>query len=252
MFNWIKKNKEWLFSGLFIYLIGWGTSEIKNAIPFLNHSYSIKGWHLIFFIISVLASFGSYFRLRNKRLSNENKLSKIDNEELNKKIIELIEIDPLTNMHNLRRIERFFEEELSTYLEERKEVWGIMLDINKFDEKTRDLSITQGSDLLELVGKRWKSNKEKDVVARWGGDEFLVISPNENLQSILGFTERLLRDLSETPFYVGIGNKNVKIELSATAGISKWNKNGDNERMFQDRLGKLMKEAKEEGIEFKI
>lgn len=162
----------------------------------------------------------------------------------------LIEIDPLTKMHNLRRVDRFFTEELSSWLADGKEVWGIMLDIDKFEEKTRKLTITQGSDLLSLVGNRWKNGQAKDVVARWGGDEFLVISPDEDAQSILRLTEKLQEDLRKAPFY--IEDRKIKIYLTATAGISNWDRQEDDERTFQDRLGKLMKTAKKEGHSYKV
>ncbi len=81
--------------------------------------------------------------------------------------------------------------------------------------------------------------------AKWGGEEFLVISPDKNARSILDLTEELRRELSKAPFYIGEGQ--VKIELTATAGSSNWDRYEDDERAFQDRLGQLMKAAKREG-----
>jgi len=250
MIYWIKKQSHRLLGGFTTFLLGWIANDQLDSTPFVNNSASPKTYQLALLSVLMLSALG-YLLLWRKRIS-------LDSHRKSKKappapmpaVAKLIDIDPLTNMHNLRRVNRFFAEELPSYLAEGREVWGIMLDIDKFEEKTRKLTMTQGSDLLSLVGSRWRNESDKMVVARWGGDEFLVISPDEDARSILDLTEELRRELSKAPFY--IGESQAEIELTATAGISNWARYEDDERAFQDRLGQLMKAAKREGIAYKI
>ena len=249
MRSWITKNREWLFSGILVYLVGVISAEARKHLPVLGATFNVAIWHLLVGAGILISVVSLLFIRKVKSLTSKTAELRTAVAESDSKP-SLAEIDPLTGLHNLRRLDRFFSEELPLLEAARTDVWGIMLDIDKFRTVSEPLSVIEASDLLEEVGSRWKTRDEGDIIMRWGGDEFLAFAPGSTESGAIGFAKRLQRILSESPLYAG--DQNHRIDLTATAGISRWNSKTDTDRSFQERLGKALDEAKQEGSPFAV
>jgi diguanylate cyclase (GGDEF)-like protein len=241
MTKWILKNKEWLFSGILVYILGTLSTEVRKHIPLLGTTFAIPLWHLLALSAVIISIVSIIFirkmrQLLTKNIELQSMLAEASPEE------PLAEIDPLTGLSNLRRLNRFFSRDLPLLQANNEDVWGIMLDIDDFRSVTGSLSIIEASDLLEQVGSRWKGRDEDDIILRWGGDEFLAIASGCTQDSAVGFARRLQKKLAESPLYVG--DQNHCIRLTASAGITKWNTKSDTDRIFQERIGKALNQAK--------
>jgi diguanylate cyclase (GGDEF)-like protein len=59
--------------------------------------------------------------------------------------------------------------------------------------------------------------RAEDLVARWGGEEFLVLLPQVDLEGAAAAAERMRTAVLETPFQLPQGSLRVTVSLGVTA-----------------------------------
>ena len=144
--------------------------------------------------ILLIATVISTFILRSSRIKN--KKIKI----LNSKLKELSTIDSLTKVYN----RGYLNEKLKIACESKKQVTFIMIDIDYFKVYNDNYGHINGDEALIEVAKIIKSVFKDDIVFRYGGEEFSVISYKT--------IEELIKCLDE--LRLKIYNKNIKHEYS--------------------------------------
>jgi diguanylate cyclase (GGDEF)-like protein/PAS domain S-box-containing protein len=159
----------------------------------------------------------------------------------NKKLIEEISItDQLTGLFNRRKIEEVFEQQIqraSRY----NEVFGVVvLDIDHF----KSVNDTYGHDvgdmtIVDIANLLKTSVRNTDIVGRWGGEEFVVITINTNLQDTLNLCEKI-RTQIETHTFKVIEHK------TASFGVSSY-KQSDTQNSLIKRADEALYKAKESG-----
>lgn len=97
--------------------------------------------------------------------------------------------DPLTNLPN----RRFFEKSLNSAIEKSAAVAIIFLDLDNFKRINDTQGHSVGDELLKAVATRLKQQlAPKDLVARFGGDEFIILIENaEDKEHIKQIAESL-------------------------------------------------------------
>jgi two-component system cell cycle response regulator len=117
-------------------------------------------------------------------------------------------IDSLTGLLNRRG--------LAEQLRELGRHWTIgvmMADVDGFKVINDRYGHAIGDAALQQVGTRLRSAvRQRDLVARWGGDEFLVVCPDITERAIAPVAGKLLTAVCETPLEVGMTE--VRISLS--------------------------------------
>ncbi len=120
--------------------------------------------------------------------------------------------DPLTELYNRRIVPQHFQK-LVKASQRTNETFGVMLiDLDNFKEVNDQLGHRKGDELLRHVTIALKkiANK-KDVIIRWGGDEFVILIPNINKDFLVTYLTRLQAELlkegqlSLSPFGVSVG-----------------------------------------------
>jgi len=101
------------------------------------------------------------------------------NESLKKTLIEverLSNTDPLTGLYNRHNFSKVFEREINRYNRYGQEFCIILMDIDFFKRVNDTYGHNIGDEVLIDVGKILREQiREVDIVARWGGEEFIVL-----------------------------------------------------------------------------
>ncbi|MBS9782676.1 MAG: ABC transporter substrate-binding protein [Arcobacter sp.] len=110
--------------------------------------------------------------ISNRKLKKEIKKRKMAEEQLKK----IVDLDPLTNTYNRRKIDEILEIELSRVKRYKVNLSVIFLDIDNFKKINDDLGHKIGDEILIKFSKLIKEHIRKtDFLGRWGGEEFVII-----------------------------------------------------------------------------
>lgn len=152
--------------------------------------------------------------------------------ELRRKNLELQEIsftDVLTNIWNRRYLEEILPAEAQQVLRNYQRAHGsdnrkidhrdlvfIMVDVDFFKQVNDLHGHPAGDRLLQLVAQRLSTVVRKsDVLVRWGGEEFLIMSRSTDPAGTPAFCSRLLEVVSAEPFDLGHG---VSVRKTCSVG----------------------------------
>lgn len=115
-------------------------------------------------------------------------------------------------------------------VKDRGEFSMIMIDIDKFKNVNDTYGHQAGDYVLKEVAKTLKeSMREGDLLARYGGEEMVVIAPNAN-GSAVGFAERLRKVIENKKFVF----ENQKIKITISAGVAPYDEEFKNMKTVSD------------------
>lgn len=134
--------------------------------------------------------------------------------------------DALTRVRNRRAMQNMLDFEMRRVQTEVKDFSVILLDVDHF-KKVND---TYGHDVGDIV-LQWMAQtlqlelRVQDIVARWGGEEFLILLPDTNLNEAMEIAERLRVKVEKTI----VESSPVPLRITFSAGVSnsKPNRNVD-------------------------
>jgi two-component system cell cycle response regulator len=127
--------------------------------------------------------------------------------------LELAVTDSLTGLHN----RRYAMYQLDKFLARPgKGVAVMMLDLDHFKQINDCHGHAAGDKVLSLVARRLRAQlRGGDLLARMGGEEFLVALPDATRQQAMDCAERLRAAIGSTAFHVADGLPPLAITLSA-------------------------------------
>lgn len=154
-----------------------------------------------------------YACLRTRTLQEELKLKNRQLMELLEKVEILASTDPLTELYNRRRFEVVLEQEFKRATRYNTPLACLMIDIDDFKNINDEFGHNAGDSVLqEMAGIIKKTFREVDIVARWGGEEFIVLLPQTDQKTALGAANRLLKTISNHLFS-SIPDKKVSVSI---------------------------------------
>ena len=104
--------------------------------------------------------------------------------------------DSLTGLANRKKFSEEITEVIAYSSRKKLSFMLAMVDLNKFKNVNDDLGHQYGDMLLQQVAKRFKDSvREYDVVARFGGDEFVLLLMNADLDSNLKVLQRIYENI---------------------------------------------------------
>jgi diguanylate cyclase (GGDEF)-like protein len=122
-------------------------------------------------------------------------------------------IDALTGLANRRALEEVLAAEISRAQRFAHQLAVVLLDLDRFKEINDSFGHAAGDVMLREVSRLLTSlARQGDTVARWGGEEFVVVLPETDLAGARRFAERLRRTIEEH----SVG----EMQTSASCGVA--------------------------------
>ncbi|AAC06416.1 GGDEF domain-containing protein [Aquifex aeolicus] len=152
--------------------------------------------------------------------------------------------DPLTGLYNRRVFTEMAEKELAKAKRYGYNFSILMIDIDNF----KKINDTYGHDVGDLVLKKiseiLKRNvRGADLVARFGGEEFIVMLSNTNLNGAVKKAEQLRRMIEQTPIELPNGEK---LRVTVSIGVSTYRGHESLEELIKE-ADQALYEAKRKG-----
>jgi diguanylate cyclase (GGDEF)-like protein len=114
--------------------------------------------------------------------------------------------DPLTQLFNRMKMNQIIEAEMSRSIRYESPLSLIIIDLDKFKQVNDVYGHLVGDQVLELSAKILRATvRQSDSVARWGGEEFMVLCPESDLEAACQVAEKLRVAIENTVFPV-VGN----------------------------------------------
>lgn len=141
-----------------------------------------------------------------------------ESETLRKRFEEMAILDPLTKIYN----RRFFFPEVNSAIARAKRharpICVLLMDLDKF-KSVNDLYGHDAGDavLKELGNLLTEVCREGDILARFGGEEFVIALPDTDIKSAMVISERIRKNIAKHEFQVSEGKI---INVTASIGIS--------------------------------
>lgn len=139
---------------------------------------------------------------------------------LYQKMAELAVTDDLTKLFNSRYLNRTIEVEIQRSERSKTSVSLIFMDLDNFKEVNDNFGHLVGSKVLVEVGQiLMKSLRSIDIIARYGGDEFVIVLPQTIPEAAMRVAERVRRLIERNIFLKKDG---YNIRLTASFGVASY------------------------------
>lgn len=135
-------------------------------------------------------------RVKERTLQLEQRALEL--EAANRRISELVYLDPLTGVANRRSLDETLVREAERGARLGLPLTAIMLDVDHFKAVNDTFGHAMGDKVLQAIAKTISSRvRPYDLPARYGGEEFLILLPAVSLMDGGGFAERFRVAVSE-------------------------------------------------------
>ncbi|KXI28042.1 GGDEF domain-containing protein [Paraglaciecola hydrolytica] len=197
-------------------------------------------WIMFIFAILIYRIVALNIQLKNNQRYQKELISINDFLNLkNKKFEDLAKTDPLTGLHNRLGIRDALYEGLNNWKNQRQPFSFVLIDIDHFKRLNDTYGHDMGDKVLQLTALQLGKNiRRTDFLARWGGEEFILVCPNTTLDEAEVVAE-FLRDKIE---HMDIDSDHA---ITASFGVSSMSE-PDLKKLFKSADDALY-QAKEQG-----
>jgi len=181
------------------------TDISETVFYFLSRHEAIELDEVLLILALILPAYTSIFALRRWAEANQR--------------LRLAHSDPLTGLFNRRKAEELIQTEAARANRYGRPLSIILLDLDHFKQVNDRYGHPMGDMVLSVIaGVLQRSIRNSDALARWGGEEFIVIASETDLASASQLAERLRLAVEQTPLYA-VSNITASfgvVELGAT------------------------------------
>jgi len=174
-------------------------------------------------LIALLVMLGIYtLQLKNKIIELVRENQRYIDERDNARTLSLH--DTLTGLANRRFLVETLKKTLAHLKRQTSETLGtLFIDLDNFKPVNDTYGHDVGDEVLRLVAERFREiAREADIIARIGGDEFVIILENnqrgnskEAVEAMRNIAERIIKSVSR-PYKIG----GLKINISCSIGLA--------------------------------
>ncbi|MEK6399966.1 MULTISPECIES: GGDEF domain-containing protein [unclassified Mesorhizobium] len=137
--------------------------------------------------------------------------------EVQQKLRQLSETDALTGLYNRRKLLETLDDRLAVFERERAQTSVLVFDLDNFKRLNDEMGHHAGDAALVEIARLCRQHLRKsDVIARFGGDEFVVVMPGTHRSDAMEIAEQLRKHV---PIAL---NETVHYESTISGGVSEF------------------------------
>jgi eukaryotic-like serine/threonine-protein kinase len=142
----------------------------------------------------------------------------LENSRLFEEMNRLAITDNLTGLLNRRAFSEAAEREFERARRYRRPLSLILFDIDKFKSVNDAHGHLIGDQVLRVLSDTVrKTTRATDIVCRWGGEEFLILMPEQGHDQAVATAERLRQDASNLVVVTPSGHLSLTISLGVAS-----------------------------------
>jgi diguanylate cyclase (GGDEF)-like protein len=157
---------------------------------------------------------------------------------------QLATIDPLTGINNRRA---FYDKAAPTWsvaMRNNRNLSVILLDIDSFKRINDQHGHAVGDQVLKAAAQAMvRTIRDQDVPARWGGEEFILLLPETNLQEAAALAERLRCAIAD----IRVEHAGSQLAVTASLGVAQRDPHHANPDALISAADKYLYQSKETG-----
>jgi len=189
-------------------------------------------WSAISFLRLVISSLVLFAVIVTLEIALNNSYTKLE---------QLSTTDPLTKLYNRRKINHILEKEIHKAKRYKTQISLILFDIDDFKKINDTFGHDSGDNVLKQLSKSVSTQlRDTDSMARWGGEEFLIVIPMLGVHETSMIAEKLRVTIES------IQCENM-IHLSCSFGIAEFDAINDSIESFINKADLAMYKAKANG-----
>lgn len=200
--------------------------QMKSNSVYL--AFSVFG---VLFIMVLIVYFIARYFIKDLKLAEQ-------------KLYNMATTDALTGIYNRREGFRRIENEAMRAARNKIPLCAIMLDIDHFKRINDTYGHQTGDDVLQgVAGLIKKSLRAFDILCRYGGEEFLMLAVETDIQNAKLLAERIRRLIEEESLNVGA---QTRIHVTVSLGVAQFQPNDSYESVIS-RADQALYDAKQNG-----
>lgn len=165
-------------------------------------------------------------------------------DEAKNQLARLSNTDTLTGLWNMRSFMESFRQEIVRSRRYNHAFVVIMIDSDNLKTINDKYGHIQGSNLIKLTATILQTSvRETDIIARYGGDEFILLLPETSKRSGEMVAERIRQNINKSKLDVGTG----KVDVSVSIGLCCFPLDGNNEIILIAAADLALYESKKAG-----
>lgn len=156
----------------------------------------------------------------------------------------LAETDVLTGLFNMRAFTVLAENVLKQAARYRRPFSLLMIDSDSLKAVNDRYGHEAGNELLRLTTRSIRKElRESDLVARYGGDEFIVLLPETGASGAMHVAEKIRRSIAYTPLHYN----GTDIPITASIGVACYPEHGASLDVLKQKADQAMYASKNGG-----
>jgi diguanylate cyclase (GGDEF)-like protein len=160
--------------------------------------------------------------------------------ELEKEIL----VDPLTGVYNRRAYDKRIKEELLRFMRHGSPFSIVILDVDHFKSVNDRYGHAVGDLCLkEIIVRVQPVLRESDFLARFGGEEFVVLLPETERKGAVEAAEKLRQSIEKTEFL----HRGDKVAITISLGVTQVTADDQTPESLFTRVDRALYRAKNEG-----
>ncbi|WP_372994639.1 diguanylate cyclase [Marinobacter sp.] len=168
-----------------------------------------------------------------------------DRKALENELEEMATRDPLTGLFNRREMSKVLEEELERARRYQRPMALLWIDFDHFKDVNDTFGHAAGDSVLRSISRLLLASvRSVDSIGRFGGEEFVIVLPEMDLDEAQDTAERLRRKVAEEPQPLGNGEA---VPLTISVGVAVYPDHGQSASTLCAAADKAMYLAKERG-----